>query len=105
MDKNGNASVVETGTPGILPLVQKHLVERRRLAKAAIKRLKTDHVQKANLEIRQLALKLTANSMYGCLGYSQSRFCARPLAKLITQKGRELLEVTLFDLTKKTVVI
>jgi DNA polymerase alpha subunit A len=32
--------------------------------------------------------------MYGCLGYSHSRFFAQPIAALVTAKGRETLQKT-----------
>lgn len=79
---------------GILPRLISTLVSRRRQVKSLMKDPKATEEQLATWEIKQLALKLTANSMYGCLGYTKSRFYARPLAVLITYKGREILRST-----------
>merc|ERR1712048_493070 len=82
-----------TVSEGVLPQVLRRLVDGRREVKNAMKREK-DPRRLQTLEIRQKALKLTANSMYGCLGFQHSRFHARPLAALITCKGREALQST-----------
>lgn len=77
--------------PGILPLQLRRLVESRREVKKlmAVPDLSPElHMQ---YHIRQMALKLTANSMYGCLGFAHSRFFAQHLAALVTHKGREIL--------------
>jgi DNA polymerase alpha subunit A len=67
---------------------------RRREVKKLMKDKSATPDQLASWDIKQMALKLTANSMYGCLGYSRSRFYARPLAMLTTFKGREILQST-----------
>jgi DNA polymerase alpha subunit A len=54
------------------------------------------------LDIRQKALKLTANSMYGCLGFSNSRFYAQPIAAMVTAMGRETLQRTV-DIAQNSV--
>ncbi|KAM3502163.1 hypothetical protein MY10362_005033 [Beauveria mimosiformis] len=79
---------------GILPKLISTLVGRRRQVKSLMKDKNATAEQLATWDIKQLALKLTANSMYGCLGYTKSRFYARPLAVLTTFKGREILRST-----------
>lgn len=75
----------------VLPRVIKSLVDQRREVKRLMKGEK-DPNQLSLLEIRQKALKLTANSMYGCLGFEFSRFYAQPLAELVTRQGRLALQ-------------
>lgn len=79
---------------GVLPQVLRRLVESRTTVKMAIKS-ERDPRRSQMLDVRQKALKLTANSMYGCLGFQNSRFYCKPLAALITFKGREALETTI----------
>ncbi|KAJ2354433.1 DNA-directed DNA polymerase alpha catalytic subunit pol1 [Coemansia sp. RSA 2618] len=79
---------------GILPRLLKTLVDRRRQVKQLLKRAAAGSEEAGQLDVRQQALKLTANSMYGCLGFTHSRFYAKPLAMLITARGREILQAT-----------
>ena len=79
---------------GVLPAILSQLVSRRRQVKSLMKDSAQDADYLKQLDIRQRALKLTANSMYGCLGFVHSRFYAKPLAMLITHKGREILQNT-----------
>ena len=79
---------------GILPSVIKRLLESRKLVKQHLKlATQAGQLEKAKqLDIRQKAIKLTANSMYGCLGFRFSRFYAKPIAALITSTGRQTLQ-------------
>ncbi|KAF8316797.1 DNA polymerase alpha catalytic subunit [Clavulina sp. PMI_390] len=79
---------------GVLPRLIATLVNRRRQVKALMNDRGATAAQKAQWNIKQQALKLTANSMYGCLGFTLARFYARPLAALTTFKGREILTHT-----------
>ena len=86
------ATEPDPGTPeGILPRVLRTLVRQRRTVREQMNK-ESNKATIAALNIRQSALKLIANSLYGCLGFEYSRFYARPLAELVTRKGRETLE-------------
>ena len=67
-------------------------VQTRRAVKQAMGREK-DKAKRATLDVRQKALKLTANAMYGCLGFRNARFFCQPIAALITRRGRDILQV------------
>ena len=75
----------------ILPDVIKSLLDRRKQVKQAIKGEKNPE-KLEQLDIRQKSFKLIANSIYGCLGFSFSRFYAKPIAALVTYFGRNILK-------------
>jgi DNA polymerase alpha subunit A len=74
----------------ILPKIIHQLIKKRQDVKNDIKRI-TDPAMKDTLDIKQKAYKLVANSIYGCLGFKNSRFFAQEMAALITEYGRSLL--------------
>ncbi|EOA12793.1 hypothetical protein CARUB_v10025741mg [Capsella rubella] len=90
--EDGVPRLPSSQTPGILPKLMEHLVSIRKSVKLKMK--KETGLKCRELDIRQDALKLTANSLYGYLGFSNSRFYAKPLAELITLQGREILQRT-----------
>ncbi|KAI8876237.1 hypothetical protein K501DRAFT_279596 [Backusella circina FSU 941] len=78
----------------ILPSLVKVLVQKRKEIKSLMKDPHISESKKSQYDIQQMALKLTANSMYGCLGSSFSRFYAKDLAMFITFMGRTILKNT-----------
>eukprot|EP00178_Gracilaria_changii_P017202 TRINITY_DN491_c0_g1_i1.p1 TRINITY_DN491_c0_g1~~TRINITY_DN491_c0_g1_i1.p1 ORF type:complete len:1536 (-),score=250.71 TRINITY_DN491_c0_g1_i1:9728-14335(-) len=83
---------------GVLPRVLRRLVAQRKQVKTLLKeerqRAGRETLRAQQLDIRQLAIKLTANSLYGCLGFEGGRFYARPLAEMVTSQGRDTLQKT-----------
>jgi DNA polymerase alpha subunit A len=74
----------------VLPSILSMLVSERKKVRADLKNARTEE-QRLQLENKQLAFKLVANSIYGCLGFSFSRFYCRKMASLTTHFGRLLL--------------
>ncbi|KAK5645778.1 hypothetical protein RI129_004242 [Pyrocoelia pectoralis] len=100
-DSEENVSLPDQQLPqGILPTEIRKLVESRRSVKNLMNNPDLAPDLRMQYNIRQMALKLTANSMYGCLGFVHSRFYAKNLAALVTFKGREILTNTK-DLVEK----
>lgn len=105
-DASANSLALSVSPPdqsvpqGVLPRVIKSLVDSRKSVKGMLKS-ETDPMKRQQLDTRQLAIKIQANSMYGCLGFQFSRFYAKPLAELITLKGREILQNTV-EIADKT---
>lgn len=89
--EEGGAVILQTEEMGILPRQIRKLVESRKAVKQLMTAAGLEPELKMQYNIRQMALKLTANSLYGCLGYTRSRFYAQHMAALITLKGREIL--------------
>ncbi|XP_043284344.1 DNA polymerase alpha catalytic subunit [Venturia canescens] len=79
---------------GIVPTEIRKLVQSRIEVKKLMNAPNISPELKLQYNTRQMALKLTANSMYGCLGASHCRFYAKGMAALITSKGREILQNT-----------
>ncbi|OXU31527.1 hypothetical protein TSAR_014281 [Trichomalopsis sarcophagae] len=79
---------------GILPTIISGLVQSRLQIKKMINSPNLSSDLRRQYNNRQLALKLTANSMYGCLGASYSRFYAKGLAALVAMRGREIFKKT-----------
>lgn len=77
----------------ILPTILESLVYKRKQIKEQMKKEK-DKFKLSLLEIKQKAIKLSANSLYGYLGYKNSRFYAKSIAALITSTGRNILKDT-----------
>lgn len=75
---------------GVIPTILHTLLSERKRVKKIMKTEK-DSFKKSILDGKQLALKLTANSLYGQLGAGTSPVRDRDIAACTTNTGREML--------------
>lgn len=78
------------GEFGIVPKILQNLLGERRAVKKKMK-LEKDPFKKMILDAQQLALKITANSLYGGLGADISPVEERDIAACTTSTGQEML--------------
>ncbi|XP_064480973.1 DNA polymerase delta catalytic subunit-like isoform X2 [Ornithodoros turicata] len=78
---------------GLLPEILEDLLSARKKAKADLKR-ETDPFRKKVLDGRQLALKISANSVYGFTGAQVGKLPCLPISQSVTAFGRMMIEQT-----------
>ncbi|GLT25096.1 hypothetical protein SLA2020_002480 [Shorea laevis] len=78
---------------GILPEILEELIAARKRAKADLKEAK-DPLEKAVLDGRQLALKISANSVYGFTGATVGQLPCIEISSSVTSYGRQMIEHT-----------
>jgi hypothetical protein len=79
---------------GILPAIASELLAARRATRLQMKDLEEGSSEWTNLEKRQLALKVSVNSMYGVLGVLDGAYSLAPVAASTTALGRLALAET-----------
>ena len=86
-------SVNDKDCVGILPMILKNLLsERKRVKKLMAK--ESDPFKKAVLNGKQLALKVSCNSVYGFCGAAIGMMPCIPIASSVTTLGRGMIEKT-----------
>ncbi len=86
----GHVFVKSTTRKGILPQILDELLAARKRAKKDMAAA-TDPMEKAVQNGRQLALKISANSVYGFTGANVGQLPCLPIAATVTAYGRNLL--------------
>ncbi|KAF9462946.1 delta DNA polymerase [Collybia nuda] len=78
---------------GLLPIVLEDLISARKRAKMDLKNEK-DPFKRAVLDGRQLALKISANSVYGFTGATIGKLPCLAISSSVTSYGRQMIEKT-----------
>lgn len=78
---------------GVLPRILEDLLSARKKAKTDLANEK-DPARRAVLDGRQLALKISANSVYGFTGATVGKLPCLEISAGVTAYGREMIEKT-----------
>lgn len=89
----GDCFVKSSVCKGLLPQILQELLAARKRAKADLKAA-TDPFERAVLDGRQLALKVSANSVYGFTGATVGKLCCLEISGSVTAYGRRMIEHT-----------
>lgn len=90
---NGDMFVKATVRKGLLTQILEELLGARKKAKKELA-VETDTFKKAVLNGRQLALKISANSVYGITGATVGKLPCLAIASSTTSYGRQMIERT-----------
>eukprot|EP00094_Tigriopus_californicus_P004597 TCALIF_04428-PA protein Name:"Similar to DNApol-delta DNA polymerase delta catalytic subunit (Drosophila melanogaster)" AED:0.10 eAED:0.10 QI:25/0.84/0.85/1/1/1/14/14/1086 len=90
---SGNFFVKSSVRKGLLPEILESLLGARKKAKADLKK-ETDPFRKKVLDGRQLALKISANSVYGFTGAQVGKLPCLEISQSVTAFGRMMIEQT-----------
>ncbi|KAG5650437.1 DNA-directed DNA polymerase delta [Sphagnurus paluster] len=90
---NNDLFVTTARRKGLLPTVLEDLISARKRAKADLTKEK-DPFKRAVLDGRQLALKISANSVYGFTGATIGKLPCLAISSSVTSYGRQMIEKT-----------
>uniref|UniRef100_A0A3B4UZ54 DNA polymerase delta catalytic subunit n=1 Tax=Seriola dumerili TaxID=41447 RepID=A0A3B4UZ54_SERDU len=89
----GDLFVKSSVRKGLLPEILENLLSARKRAKTELKK-ETDPFKKQVLDGRQLALKISANSVYGFTGAQVGKLPCLEISQSVTGFGRQMIEQT-----------
>jgi DNA polymerase delta subunit 1 len=97
---NGDMFVTTKQRKGLLAQILEELLAARKQAKRELA-AETDPFKKAVLNGRQLALKISANSVYGLTGATNGKLPCLEIASSTTSFGRQMIEKTKQEVEKR----
>ncbi|KAI3334380.1 DNA polymerase delta catalytic subunit [Ustulina deusta] len=97
---NGDMFVTVKQRKGLLAQILEELLTARKQAKRELA-VETDPFKKAVLNGRQLALKISANSVYGLTGATTGKLPCLEIASSTTSYGRQMIEKTKHEVEKR----